>query len=306
MRKQILVAVLFMLACSAFWGIGQACAQTVANVALSHNGALTLYNADDLQTAIDASVDGDTLFLSNGSFPTCTISKKISLIGAGQNTIVNSITVKTVGTLTSRLLDALKVTDGLTINPSSTLSGISIRKCSGYAINGYSNLTNVLLDRCYFNGLYFRNKPTGMRVVNSVLGCNKVTSDVTSIDDIVFVNCNVYAYDSYNYPVNGNFINCIVYGSYVGNSYFTSCYLTSGNSINANNQQNCQQGSISNANHPDLWSVAMTGTDGTPVGITGGTNPYTLVPSSPEMESYTLNVDNQNRKLDVTIKMATK
>lgn len=303
MKNQVLPSVLTLFCCAVL-GTMQVKAQTVANVALSHNGNLTLYNADDLQTAVDASVNGDTLFLSSGSFPSCTISKRISLIGAGQNTIVNSVTINTTGTLTSRILDAMKVTNNIVLQPSSTLSGVSIRKCYAGSIYGYANLTNILVDRCYFGSFYFENKPTNMRITNSILGTGKVSSTVNSIDDIILVNCNVYAANNYNYPIRGNFINCIVYGSYVDNSFFTSCFLTG--SINANNQQNCQQGTLSNTYYPEQWTTTMTGTDGTPVGITGGANPFTLVPSSPEMESYTLNVDSQNRKLDVTIKMATK
>lgn len=45
----------------------------------------------------------------------------------------------------------------------------------------------------------------------------------------------------------------------------------------------------------------VTGTDGTTVGITGGTSPYTLVPSVPSVSSSSVSVDTANRKLNVSI-----
>lgn len=303
--------IFFILICSIILGVGQLKAQTVANVALSHNGKVTIYNADALEEALGASVDGDSLFLSKGSFPSCTISKKISMIGAGQSTIVNGITVKTTGVLTSRMLDAMQISNNLNISPSTTLDGFCIRKCSAATITGFSNLTNVLIDRCCFSSFVFNYYPTKMRVVNSIVGNSSYTgsqysnySNINSMDDILFVNCNVRAYTYYtSYSLNGTFINCIVSQSHIGSkSYFSYCFHSA--NIDSNRKSNCVQGSYSE--NVAMWSPNMTGSDGTPVGITGGTTPYTLAPSGPEIESYDLNVDTQNRKLNVNIKMAVK
>ncbi len=302
--------IFFILICSIILGVGQLKAQTVANVALSHNGKVTIYNADALQEALNASVDGDSLFLSKGEFPSCTISKKISMIGVGQSTIVNGITVKTTGVLTSRMLDAMKISYIVDLSPSATLDGFCMRKCFAAEIRGASNLTNVLIDRCCFSSFDFNYYPTKMRVVNSVVGNDNNTgrsysntSKINSADDIVFVNCNVRAYDYYSDLLNGTFINCIVSGTHIGNnSYFSYCFHSA--NIDSNKKNNCIQGSYSG--NVGTWSPDMIGSDGTSVGINGGTTPYTLVPSGPKVESYDLKVDTQNRKLNVNIKMAVK
>ena len=97
---------LFLVICFAVLGISQAKAQA-AKVALQHDGNVTLFNADELQKALDASVDGDIIYLNEGTFRGyVTISKKVSVIGAGENTTIDgSLTVKSDGVL----VDALQI-----------------------------------------------------------------------------------------------------------------------------------------------------------------------------------------------------
>ena len=54
-------------------------------VFLQHKGNITaMYGGDEIDKAIEAAVDGDTLFLSKGRFNSnFTINKSISLIGSG-------------------------------------------------------------------------------------------------------------------------------------------------------------------------------------------------------------------------------
>ena len=45
------------------------------------------------------------------------------------------------------------------------------------------------------------------------------------------------------------------------------------------------------------------GTDGTPVGITGGVAPFTLVPSAPRITESTIKVDPEKKLLNVNLKV---
>ena len=83
----------------------------ISKVALQHRGAVTLYDTDQIQIAIDNSVDGDTIFLNEGEFPGFTVNKKIAVIGKGngETKVTGNITIAIPNspTLTARVLDGL-------------------------------------------------------------------------------------------------------------------------------------------------------------------------------------------------------
>ena len=183
----------------------------VAKVTLSHNGQLTMYNADNLSLAISASVNGDTIFLNEGTFAGgIYISKAISLIGAGENTIIDgSVDITYSGTLTARMLDALNITGSISAGSS---SGLIIRKCKFQSFS-CSSLTNALIDRCYCSSTFSLNSGIkNMQVVNSVI--DRPTGKASNVGDVVFVNCNILSTYYANY-VKATFINSIVRNGYI-------------------------------------------------------------------------------------------
>src|SRR5574344_1069461 len=109
---------LILLVCLFFISIVTVKAQT-SKVALQHSGNVTLYNADELSKALDASVDGDTLYLNEGTFTGgITIKKKVTIIGSGSASIISGdVTIAFTGTptLTANLLDALNISGTINI-----------------------------------------------------------------------------------------------------------------------------------------------------------------------------------------------
>lgn len=292
---------LFLVICFAVLGISQAKAQA-AKVALQHDGNVTLFNADELQKALDASVDGDIIYLNEGTFKGgVTISKKVSVIGAGENTTIDGwLTVKSDGVL----VDALQIKQSmLNINAQ---NDVHIRKCTapGFSVSG----KNILIDRCFQSGVgssynfMIAGTPENVRVINSKIADAYGTP--SNVNAVIFVNCNV----NNNYgKVVATFLNCVVRNYYpyqMEGCYFTNCRLYK--SSNTVNQQNCE---ISNFNWSDNYEFAgsnLLGTDGTQIGIYGGTTPFTLVPSVPIVKSYDLKVDTSNKKLNVNISVESK
>lgn len=65
---------LFLMACLAVWGVQMSNAQS-GTIALHHEGKVTIYDSGNIQSAVDASVKGDTLYLSEGTFGGFTITK---------------------------------------------------------------------------------------------------------------------------------------------------------------------------------------------------------------------------------------
>ena len=68
-------------------------------IALHHEGKVTIYDSGNIQSAVDASVKGDTLYLSEGTFGGFTITKGAVVIGSGQSTLISGdITISGNGT----------------------------------------------------------------------------------------------------------------------------------------------------------------------------------------------------------------
>ena len=76
--KKVLLAM-----CLMFMSMQSVNAQLLT-AALHHQGKVTIYGSDKLSTAMNDAVAGDTLYLSEGSFPNAlTITKAIRVIGVG-------------------------------------------------------------------------------------------------------------------------------------------------------------------------------------------------------------------------------
>lgn len=75
---------------------------------LHHQGAVSLFAADKLKEAVEASVDGDTLFLTNGNYgfqamsngkeiyygaKPITISKSVCIVGEGEDTYIGALAI---------------------------------------------------------------------------------------------------------------------------------------------------------------------------------------------------------------------
>ena len=301
---------LFLVICFAVLGISQAKAQA-AKVALQHDGNVTLFNADELQKALDASVDGDIIYLNEGEFKGgVTISKKVSVIGAGENTMINGkITIAINGSLSDRILDGLVTNNSIVV--SGNTNGLNIRKCRFHSISFSGSIENAFIDRCYqdYTGssgrFYLNSNIKSLNVVNSKIA--DVYGEVDNVANAVFINCNVNA-ASYQNDAVATFINCIIRNwnsSFYESSYFTNCYMYE--SINTVNESNCKYGTFNwGTDYEFTGNTNLLGTDGTQIGIYGGTTPFTLVPSVPIVKSYDLKVDTSNKKLNVNISVESK
>lgn len=310
-------------ACSAL--VSMTMTAQVAKIALQHNGNVTLYDADQMPAVMTACVDGDTIYLNEGSFINdFTISKKISIIGSGENSILTGkVTVNIPGTpmLTAHLLDALNCQSYITF--SAPTNGVKIRKCQFVGLSFNATTEDATIDRCYSRGgnanpLTLSSYMKNVNVVNSKVYC--LNGNASSANDVNFINCNIY--NMYN-TNNSNrclatYMNCIIRSwSYSNSSYhnaatiYVNCLCGEDRFTNSVNQ-NCWNNnsttildSSSNCSLGDdaLQSNGYLGTDGTVVGITGGSNPYTLVPTVPKVTDYTIGVDTDTKKLIVNLKV---
>lgn len=314
--KQLLLAVsLIMMSISAN-------AITINKGLLQHNGEVTLYDGDKLQDAVNAASDGDVLYLTLGSFKPFNVTKKITIIGTGETTIIDgdvNISIPGSAKLTSPVLEALAVSG--TVNVGAQVDDMIIRKCKIADFTIGAQVDGAVLDRCYItHALTLSSYIKGMTVVNSIVYGLYANSGATS--NTTFVNSNLYLSNCNNF--SGTIINSIV--RHIGNSgktlnstvllntlimtyrysndnSYSSSYSSDILNIGTSSvRQGCYTITyISDSSTSSLQSNGYLGTDGTVVGIYGGDTPYTLEPSVPKVTSSDLKLDMEQKKLNVTL-----
>ena len=273
---------------------------------LVHNGNVTLYDNDKIQDAVNAASNGDVIYLTLGTFKPFNITKQITIRGAGETSIVDgdvNISISGSPKLTSPVLEALAVSGTITVK--SQVDDMIIRKCKigSFAIS--AQVDGAVLDRCYItNTLTLSSYIKGMTVVNTKMSYVKANSGATQ--NTTFVNCNIKNVTADNF--SATIINSIILG---GNSSFRlnstvllNTLLSYSSWISSSSvAQNCYYNSnISFSNDCECSpNSSYVGTDGTIVGIYGGETPYTLVPSVPKVTSSDLQLDMENKVLNVNL-----
>lgn len=282
----------------------------ISKVLLQHQGNVTMYEPDDVQNAIDAAQDGDTIFLNTGSFPGFTIKKKISVIGAGEsNTKVRSeitIDIPNKPTLSARLLEGLGGNNNWSITVKQAVNNLIIKKCSFWRIEFSDYVNDVCLDRCNVHRIGLSEKVIGLTISNSIsefiygtankdnsvqcINCHFTGKPSESCKSTVvtFVNSMVYNAATYSYSNKCQYLNCAVRSMLYG-IYNDECA----------------------ANYDDIHDFTANeldfnkyyGTDGTIIGVEGGAAPYTLVTTAPKVTERDIKVSTDMKALNVNIKV---
>ena len=307
--------ILFSVVCLMMVGIQSVKAQ-VAIAALHHEGNVTIYSAANLQTAIDNSVAGDTIYLSEGNFGGFKLQKPIAIIGAGRTTTVSSdITLgkssSTDSIAPGLLLSGLNIIQGVTFY--SVIEGARITqckiggKCSFYGGSGCS-FDNIEILMSQIGTLSPNVTVKGLSVVASKI--SSVTADGYGEGSVTFLNCNINnipttstaAQNSYmsciiNSLGRGVYTNCLYYQTY-SNAVIYECYQDS--NFTLDDDLNCS------LTDEQLRTAGYLGPDGTIVGITGGEVKFTLVMPVAQVVEHSLEVDQAEKKLKVSLKLGNK
>ena len=309
MKKYLLMAVCIIMMSMT------ASAISINKALLDHNGTVTLY--DGLQEAINASSDGDVIYLTLGTFKgPFTISKKITIRGTGETSIIDGdVTISIPGTpeLTNPMLEALTVSGSVTV--SSNMSNLYMHKCKinvTLAINGNINggkierckigyitfggtIDNFFIDRSYVTStLTLSSGIKGMTVVNTKLYNLKASigRESSRVLSTVLLNTLMYYY-------NGSVT--IGSSSVAQGCYYASSYLSNNNFTGLISSTSCECFYSTS----ELQSKSYLGTDGTVVGIYGGETPYSetdmLTPAVPKVTSSSLDLDMEKKELNVKL-----
>lgn len=294
---------------------------------LQHNGNITgVFANNEIDKAIDAAAEGDTIFLSKGDFPGgITINKSICLIGSNSTSITDGLSNSWIKAQEDKAIASVSI-EGIYfagyLYVSGDVENLQIKKCSflnGINLQCSSNL--IVLDRCSINRLYGNSMyPLKNFTAKNCIINDKIDSFYGTATALCkFVNCNIKSIESSHYTM---YVNSII--NEVGNG--TSDHLNEKNTL-VNTLYHIIKGydPMENASLQDCWSTTETlgknssdkfecalsaeqlksagylGTDETVVGIEGGVNPFSLTLNSPSINSNSATVDIKNKKVTINV-----
>lgn len=283
-------------------------ADIAKSVLLHHNGQVTMYDYDAVQTAVDNAVDGDTIYLAEGTFAPFNIDKRIMVRGSGSATIVEgNCTINISGTekLHMPVIDALCFNGTITV--ASAYRQFTMRKvrCNALFFTG-SEHHDAKMDRCYVTNTF--------QLTTNVREFNALGSKICSLNphdhvtgQLTFNHCNIYEVTD---TITAVFRNTIIYRSCkVSSTYstfnffgcvFDNCALNYNYVNTTNTVTNRQSGSLS-SNCEYSGTIGISSEDGTKIGAYGGQYPFTQSLELPKVTNHTIVVDGVNRKLNVTL-----
>lgn len=296
-------------------------AQTIA--LHSSTGAQIIKGNTAFATAYSAAQSGDTLYLSGGAFtPPATFDKQLTILGAGHYVDSTLATGKTFinGNITLSenadlfYLEGIELTGNFTISNNHSVNNVVVKRCKlngtfnalGNLSNPTSNLSligNILMNRINIENVQmailsnniisntFQNSNGNLISNNIIMGYIWGSSmDYLFVGSNNTLNNNIILWEGYNADVNGsgNAFNNNIYVEPTPN--YGAAATSNGNYtgiLQADIFVN-QIGTVFNYAH-DYHLQAPTsylGTDGSQVGIYGGTFPYKegAVPLNPHIQ----------------------
>ena len=332
MRRAISAA-LFVLLLSVT-GTKNALAQNQV-ATLQHNDTITgvFYGQNAFVSAHNAAVDGDVVTLSSGTFNNCSITKSVTIRGAGcvLDTVTNVLPTIIPGSFyigrSNITFEGICFTEEIKIpNGASNYSYISFVKCNiNKIINYYS--PQFPQKFCQFNNCIINNFSSssfhGTSIINSVVrfttyvqndiyNPTNIYNSVIVFDNALSIN-NIVAYNSIiataseHNVSNNTFFNCI--NIKTGETSLFEGQLNTSN-MEVNNYSEVFEtfdGTISYDNIYQLKNDIATGFlghDGTEVGIYGGIMPYKTRPSNMILKNCNVaGQTDENKKLNVEMEL---
>ena len=291
-------------------------AQSSLLATLNHEGTITtFYGINALQQAHSAAVEGDVVTLSSGTFASVNITKAITLRGAGMTLDASTQTEPTVlaNNFTIEIPD--ESTKRLTIEGIYSNQKITIKRLKNalflkdrmyyVEVNDASSIAKDLtFIHCRITNEYYGNDNSN----NSASFQNSIVSYIHGMN-YIFHNCIIRYFDSNSGHYlcdNSEYKNCII-TYYLTNypsstsTYYNNLFIgTSADKLSnipnkTNVSVNREEEKIKNLltysddNDYKLTEEAkaiMKGTDGTEVGIYGGSLPYDPTPTNPQISKF--------------------
>lgn len=325
MKKQFILFVCLLMAATV------AKADIAASVMLRHNGNATFFAYNEVQNAVDAAVEGDTIYLTEGTFSPFNVDKRIMVRGTGWTTVVEgdcNINISGTAKLPMPVLDGLALNGNVNVQSAYnqfTLRKVRVKKVAFAGEEHY----DVKLDRCDIYGIL--DLAENVKEINA-FNCRilQITPHNYVLGHATFEHCNIKnIYSSAVSSISATFNSCVLYGAYYAQNssaypILVGCVLNSCTYYNATTSilstsnydyliytssttfVNCKNASsLGNGYANNVLSFNNTNylsaLDGTKIGAYGGQHPFTLWSELPAVTKHSVKVDAANKKLNVTL-----
>lgn len=286
-------------------------AQSSLLATLNHEGTIsTFYGTNALQQAHAAAANGDVITLSSGTFQSVNITKAVTLRGAGMaldaatqtepTVLANDFTINIPDETTQRLtIEGIYTNQKVTINKLKNAMFLKDRIRYFY-ITGEGYGKDLTFIHCRITEKYDGNNNSN----NSAVFQNCLVRGMFG-NNYIFNNCLFLADTNGNnsHCENSEYRNCIILNSistYSTSTYYNNLYcILSGYSFNVTNNTNVKVAKDNEAiknlfgysddNEYKLTEAAkalIKGSDGTEVGIYGGSLPYDPTPTNPQISKF--------------------
>lgn len=328
MKRNLLLGVMYLatLAASAF-----------NTIVLSHQGNQTFYDNGEFPAALAAAQDNDTIFVPSMSIPGFTIERPITVMGTGEKTyITGDVMITLPDSLTkisAALLDGVNVTGAVRVKRIANATGGWIRmtkmqnfdltpeyesipvksfileRCHVAKYCNLSNAVHTLLQNCKVYELYGLGTYEGSHNIDhSFIHSAYLRGD--NNNSTHFRGCikNSIIYSAANASgVGANVVTVI------NSILLTSAYDFPSVWINYDSFRAGVTGTVCNTTTLDateivyekLLAEGWKADDGTTIGSTGGSTPFTLEPSLPAVKTASVLLDPENRTLNVKVNFTT-
>lgn len=296
----------------------------IAPTVMLHRGnEVKTYMYYQVQQAVDDAQDGDTIFLSEGTFQPFNVNKRILVRGAGPNTIVEGsciIDISGTDKLTMPVLDALSFNGDVQVE--NAYKQFTLRKCSMNSLifneEEGKEFYDVKIDRCYIDNR--------LNLPNSIIQFNAFNSRVWYLyphnytGHATFEHCNITSICA---PITGgefnscaigksskfsdassykNLIGCILNSCFINtyNGYFSNCQTINclTESDNSNGVDNLYFNFAYKSKNNKSCISAL---DGTYIGAYGGQHPFNRNPEIPGVKKHQISIDAATRTMTVTL-----
>ena len=319
---------LSVLTCCLAFAAVPAFADLAPTVMLRHNNQSTMFNYYQVQDAVNAATEGDTIYLSEGTFQPFNIDKRIMVRGAGPGSIIEGsceIDISGAEKLSMPVLDAMTFSGDITVTQAPRQ--LTFRKCKiANLIFSDSEFHDVKINQCWITNRL--NLPSNVKEFNAdnskiqVLyphnyengqvyfrHCN-IVEICAPITGAHFISCRIQCCTSLSNQVyNANLIACWLYSCtcYWGSPTKSQTTGSSSYSIISGDDQTQRINCIS-------WSSSSAGTgmeykntshisavDGYLVGAYGGTDPFTQYPDVPGVTQHQITIDAATKTMTVKL-----
>lgn len=276
-------------------------AQNSQVATLSHSGEISIFTGSKaFVNAYKAAADGDVITLSAGQFESANIEKNITVRGSGMygaDATIISGSISVYGNKQTSANEGSVLIEGIACNSQITNNRdyATYLKCYITTFASMNNMAKVIhcdIKNCsrnitvkgIFTGCYISNNFgfLSSTVDNCIVVSN--SSSFTSSRETYFKNSILVTTSTNSFRVSSTFLNCVYIGP-ASDPFKNSAIVNNTNKVFPADTQFLKEGTETFELLDELTTTWL-GSDGTQVGMHGGTLPFDPTTTNPQIQKF--------------------